>query len=79
MSFSVHEFKVVREFNLGQVYRVCAHREEIKQPLKQREKKTMAVHLTTDGRQFGYVCVQQEMPMKKEEEAWLLGKNLPLS
>lgn len=39
MSFSVHEFKVVREFNLGQVYRVCAHREEIKQPLKQREKK----------------------------------------
>lgn len=39
----------------------------------------MAVHLTTDGRQFGYVCVQQEMPMKKEEEAWLLGKNLPLS
>lgn len=37
----------------------------------------MAVHLKQT--QFGYVCVQQEMPVKKEEEAWLLGKSLPLS
>lgn len=35
----------------------------------------MAVHLKET--QFGYVCVQQEMPVKKEEEAWLLGKRPP--
>lgn len=37
----------------------------------------MAVHLKQT--QLGYVCVQQEMPVKKEDEAWLLGKDLPLS
>lgn len=37
----------------------------------------MAVHLKQTH--FGYVCVQQEMPVKIEEEAWLLGKGLPLS
>lgn len=37
----------------------------------------MAVHLKET--QLGCVCVQQEMPVKKEDEAWLLGKSLPLS
>lgn len=36
----------------------------------------MAVHLKQV--QFSYMCVQQEMPMKKEEEAWLLGLESPV-
>lgn len=74
MSFSVHDFLVISEFGLG---RVCCARtqEEKKQQKRKKERKNMAVHL----KQFSYVCVQQEMPVKKEEEAWLLGKSLPLS
>lgn len=54
-----------------------AHRKKKTNQPKNKKRKNMAVHLKQT--QFGYVCVHQEMPVKKEEEAWLLGKSLPLS
>lgn len=56
---------------------LCAHRRKKHNETPKKNEKNMAVHLRYT--QFSYMCVQQEMPMKKEEEAWLLGKSLPLS
>lgn len=45
---------------------------------KKTPKETPEIYgCPSETDQFSYVCVHQEMPVKKEEEAWLLGLESP--
>lgn len=57
------------------MYAHTGNKQNKSKELQKKKQNIGAVRLKQT--QFVYACVQQEMPVKKEEEAWLLGDPPP--